>query len=124
MVRKRVLVVEDEELIRLILVEVLADEGFHVVESSTGDEAVRLIDSPDDFQAVITDVHMPGTRDGLAVGRHARGRHPHIPIVYVTGRPDVLSSAGPLGPEDALVRKPYAPSDVLTALRRLLAQGG
>ena len=68
----RVLVVEDEELIRLILAEVLADEGYQVVEAGTGDEAVRLIDGPDGFHAVITDIHMPGTRDGIAVGHHAR----------------------------------------------------
>ena len=116
----RVLVVEDEELIRLILAEVLADEGFHVVEAGTGDEAAALLDGPDGFHAVVTDIHMPGGRDGLAVGRHARSRHPDIPVVYCTGRPDVLNDAGPLGRRDALVRKPYVPSQIVMVLQRLL----
>ena len=120
MVRGRVLVVEDEELIRLILVEVLADEGFQVVEARTGDEAAGLIDGPDGFHAVVTDIHMPGQRDGLAVGRHARRRHPDIPVVYCTGRPDALTGAGPLGPRDTLVRKPYVPSQIVTLLQSIL----
>jgi CheY-like chemotaxis protein len=122
--RERVLVVEDEELIRLMLVEVLDDEGFEVFEASTGDEAAKLIENPDGFQAVVTDIHMPGERDGIAVGRHARRRHPGIPIIYCTGRPDVLSGAETLGHRDVLVRKPYVPSQVVVALRRFLPSTG
>ena len=121
MARVRVVVVEDEELIRLILVESLMDEGFHVVEAETGDKAAELIDGPEGFHAVVTDIHMPGERDGVAVGRHARSRHPHIPVIYCTGRPDALQGAGPLRDRDVLVRKPYVPSQIVTALRSLLA---
>ena len=120
MTRERILVVEDEDLIRTILAEVLDDEGFHVVEAATGDEAAGLIDGPDGFQAVVTDIHMPGGRDGIAVGRHARSRHPLIPVIYCTGRPDAMNDAGPLGPRDVLVRKPYVPSQIVVVLRRLL----
>lgn len=121
MARVRVLVVEDEELIRLILVESLMDEGFHVVEAGTGDKAAELIDGSERFHAVVTDIHMPGERDGIAVGRHARSRHPRIPVIYCTGRPDALHGAGPLGDRDVLVRKPYLPSHIVTMLRSLLA---
>jgi len=124
MARERVLVVEDQNLVRIILAEVLNDEGFQVVEASTGDEAVVLIDCPDGFHAVVTDIHMPGERDGVAVGRHARRRHPAIPVIYTTGRPDALNGAGPLGHRDVLVRKPYAPSQVVVALRRFLPTTG
>src|ERR1700712_2303705 len=95
MARERVLVVEDEDLIRMILSEALDDEGFQVVEASSGGEAVILIDNPGGLYAVVTDVPMPGERDGIAVGRHARRRHPTIPVIYCTGRPDVLNTGGP-----------------------------
>ena len=124
MTRRRILVVEDEELIRVVLAEVLADEGFHVVEAGSGDEAAGLLDGPDGFQAVVTDIHMPGARDGIAVGRHARARDPGVPMVYVTGRLDAMAAAGPLGPGDALLPKPYLPSQVLATLRRLLREPG
>lgn len=120
MTRERILIVEDEDLIRMILAEVLDDEGFHVVEAATGDQAADLIEDPDGFQAVVTDIHMPGERDGIAVGRHVRNRYPRIPVIYCTGRPDVLNNAGPLGCWDVLVRKPYVPSQIVSLLRRLL----
>ncbi len=120
-VGRRVLVVEDEELVRLILAETLGDAGFAVVEAATGDEAVELIDDPDGFDLIVTDIQMPGRLDGIGVGRHARAQDAGVPIVYVTGRPDSLSSIGSLGPRDAFVRKPYGPLDVMAAVDRLLA---
>jgi CheY-like chemotaxis protein len=95
-----VFVVEDQDLIRMILAEVLNDEGFHVVQASAGDEAAALIDGLDGFQAVVTDIHMPGERDGIAGSRHARRRHPTIPVIYCTGPPDALRRFLP-APADA-----------------------
>ena len=116
----RVLVVEDEELIRLILAEVLEDEGFHVVEASTGDQAVVLMDGDDKFHAVVTDIHMPGSLDGLGVARLVRALRPDLPVIYTTGRPDVLNHLQPLGPGEALLQKPFDLSDLVAAARRLL----
>ena len=76
-------------------------------------------------RVLVTDIHMPGERDGIAVGRHARRRRPTIPVIYTTGRPVALNGAGLLGPRDVLVRKPYVPSQVVVAPRRFLpATGG
>ena len=116
----RILLVEDEELVRLILAEALADYGYQVVEAATGDEAARLFEQGAAFDAVVTDINMPGSRDGIALGRYARDRDPTIPIIYVTGRPDARSAVGPLGPRDAFMAKPYAPSEVAATLDRLL----
>ncbi len=124
MARERVLVIEDQELVRILPVEVLNDEGFHVVEARTGDEATALIDGSAGFHAVVTDIHMPGERDGIALGRHARCRYPTIPVIYCTGRPDALNGAGPLGHRDVLVRKPYVPSEVVAILRGFLPATG
>lgn len=119
---KRVLVVEDEELIRLILAETLEEHGFQVVKAGTGDEAARLLAGQGGFDLVITDVQMPGTLDGVAVGRLARRHRADIPVLYVTGRPDSLAGAGPLGPREALLRKPYGPSAILATVERLLGE--
>jgi DNA-binding response OmpR family regulator len=120
-----ILVVEDEFLIRLIVAEELAEGGFEVCEAEDGDQAARLIqDPPAMFSLLITDIHMPGRLDGIEVARRMRARHPRVPIIYTTGRPDALHAVGPLGRNDALVPKPYAPSDLLTVARRLLADSG
>jgi CheY-like chemotaxis protein len=123
-VGKRVLLVEDEALVRLILAESLEDCGFQVVEAGTGDEAAQLIDAGDAFDLVVTDIQMPGCLDGIAVARHARRFRADIPVIYVTGRPESMSGVGALGPYDALVLKPYGPHDVMTAITRLLRRSG
>ncbi len=120
MAGKRVLVVEDEAIIRLILSETLADEGFQVIEAGTGDEAAELIDGPDGFDLLVTDIQMPGTLDGIAVGEHARRRHADIPVVYMTGRPDSMTRLMALGPRDAVLLKPYGPRDVMAVIDRLM----
>ena len=117
---KRVLVVEDEELIRLILAETLVDEGFETVEAATGDEAVVIINGAGVFDLVVTDIQMPGLLDGIAVGQHARLRDALVPVIYVTGRPESLSGLQSLGPHDALLRKPYGPRDILAVIAKLL----
>ena len=124
MVGKRVLLVEDEVLIRLILTESLEDCGYQVVEASTGDEAARLIDAGDSFDLVVTDIQMPGRLDGIAVARHARQWCADIPVVYVTGRPESMAGVGTLGPCDALVLKPYGPREVIAAITHLLRGSG
>ncbi len=118
---RRVLLVEDEQLLRVIFAEALAEEGFQVVEARSGDEAIRLISDPDRFEAVVTDIDMPGTNDGVAVGRFVRQHDPSIPVVYISGRPDAVRAAEPLGKREVFLRKPCTPLQLADTLRKLLA---
>lgn len=119
-----ILVVEDEDLIRLLITEELVEAGFEVCEAQTGDRAAALIEAaPAIFCLLVTDIHMPGHLDGIAVARLLRSRYPSVPIIYTTGRPDVLDSMAPQGTRDAVLPKPYAPSDLLKTVKRMLAEG-
>ncbi len=117
----RILLVEDEFLIRLTLAEVLIEAGFEVAEAENGDEAVLLMKGPDGFDLLLTDIQMPGGTDGIALARRLRETRPDIPIVYMTGQPDAMRHAAPLGAREVFVRKPYGPSEVLRIIHRLLA---
>ncbi len=118
-----ILVVEDELLIRVIVAEELADAGFAVCEAEDGTQAAALIrDPPGAFSLLITDIHMPGSLDGIAVARLMRARYPLVPIIYATGRPDVLNAMGRLGEREALVPKPFLPSELLRVAKRLIAE--
>ncbi len=117
----RILLAEDEFLIRLILAEVLADNGHEVVEASSGDEAAVLTHDGQVFDLLLTDIQMPGQLDGLELARIIRSRQPDIPVIYVTGRPEVLGRIGQFGPRDAFVRKPYSAREVIAVVQRLLA---
>jgi DNA-binding response OmpR family regulator len=118
-----ILLVEDEPLIRLILADELQREGFHVVEARDGDAAVEVIAaSATPITMLITDIHMPGSLDGVAVGARMRAHNPKVPIIYTTGRPDMLERIRPLREWDAFLGKPFTPSNLVTIIRRLLGR--
>ncbi len=116
-----ILLVEDEPLIRAIVAEVLYDAGFDVSQADNGERAWTLIkQARTAFDLLVTDIHMPGARNGLGVSRLMRQRWPLVPVVYITARPDALAE---LGPNEAVVPKPFFPSTLVETVRRLLASG-
>lgn len=120
MATARVLLVEDEGLIRLMTAELLQDEGFEVVEAWNGDEAARLLNGPDGFDVLFTDVRMPGALDGVDVAVHARRRHPAIPVLVVSGyAAQLMSRLSVLDPAAVFISKPYRLDEIVDVLRRL-----
>ncbi len=117
----RVLIVEDEFLIRLTLSEVLADEGYTVVEAETADEAVKLLEEGPPIDVLLTDIQLPGQLDGKALARHVRETHPDLPVIFMTGRPDTMEERGP-DAKEIYVAKPYLPSEICAAVRRMLGR--
>lgn len=120
MVSKRILLVEDEFLIRLTLADALTDEGFLVVEAGSGDEAAALLAGAEPFALLVTDIQLPGSLTGLQLASLARQGDPNFPVVFMTGRPDLVT-AGDRGPHGAVMGKPYLPSDICQTAHRLLA---
>ena len=117
---KCVLLVEDEGLIRLTLAETLEDAGYTVVEASNGDEACALLRENDQFDVLLTDIQMPGAADGIDVAQRFHACHPDRPVVFMTGRPDMLSRVGRLSASEMLLRKPFGSVQMLSALESLL----
>jgi len=116
----RVLLVEDEGVIRLVTAELLREEGFDVVEAWNGDEAARLLDGTDGFDVLFTDVRMPGKLDGIDLAVHARSRYPAIPVLVVSGyAAHLLNRLGVLKPPAVLISKPYLLGEIVATLRRL-----
>lgn len=117
--RKRpvVLLVEDEVPVRMFEADLLRDAGFEVLEAASADEALRKLETRGDIQVLFTDVHMPGSLDGLALARCVHERWPDVEMLIASGRsrldPDEI-------PDDGLfVSKPYEPSHVIQQLREL-----
>ena len=80
-----VLVVEDEFLLRLEAVDFLEEAGFVVHQASDADEAIALLELHVDIQVVFTDIHMPGSMDGLKLAHYVRGRWPPIKLFIASG---------------------------------------
>ena len=118
-----ILLVEDEWLIRMVIAEELTEGGFAVREAEDGDQASALIaQDPGAYTLLVTDIHMPGSLNGLAVARLMQAQCPGVPVIYTTGRPDALNHLLPFGPMEILLRKPFALSDLLATARQLLGR--
>jgi DNA-binding response OmpR family regulator len=117
---QRVLVVEDEPMVREMAVDALRDEGFDVVEAATGDEAAEKLVDPDAIDVVFTDVRMPGKMDGIDVALRARELHPGIAVLVVSGfAPQLWERLEGLDPPAVFLAKPYRTRDILNNIRRL-----
>jgi CheY-like chemotaxis protein len=81
----RVLVVDDEALVRLVAADALRDAGYEVAEASNADEAVAML-KQEGFTIVLTDIEMPGAMNGLDLAWAVRGLDPRLPVVLVSGR--------------------------------------
>src|SRR3954451_4945889 len=92
----RVLVVEDEFLIRMTLAEALGDEGFEVLEAESGDAALPMLQADPEIRLLLTDIQLHGQLNGRALAKRAREHKPTLPIIYMTVRPDSGDLASPL----------------------------
>lgn len=115
----RVLVVDDEPLLRLFNVDMLSDAGFEVFEAADADEALRLLEQTNDIRVVFTDVEMPGQIDGFGLARRIEMLWPEIGVVVTSGRrlPDSSFEA----PARCFVPKPYEPSHVVELIDAFVA---
>ena len=67
--RQHVLVVDDEPVLRMILVDLLEGEGYAVEEASNAAEALEVLQALPSIRIVVTDIQMPGSMDGLRLAR-------------------------------------------------------
>ncbi len=120
MTAPRLLLVEDEFLIRLTLSEALSEDGFEVVEAEDGASAIARLQQSVEFAMMLTDIQLPGRVDGRAVARHARALRPDLPIIFMSGQPPLGPPESPL---DTYVSKPYSPAALSATVRRILDAG-
>lgn len=115
---KRVLIVDDTDVMRMMIRLALEGEGFEIVgEATDGISAVELYQSlrPD---VVTLDITMPG-QDGLQAARQIKGLDPNANIVMVTalGQEDKIKEAVNLGAKEFLV-KPFEPARIVSAVKK------
>ncbi len=115
------LVVEDDMLVRMTLVDVLADDGFDVVEAEDAAQALDLICTRPDITAMLTDINLPGGADGFSLAQAVRVVRPGLPILYASGRYSALESGRAVSGARFLA-KPFTPSLAAIALRELMRE--
>jgi CheY-like chemotaxis protein len=119
---KRVLIADDDPVIRRLLSAAVTSEGFTAVVVEDGRAAFRILQSDADFTAAVFDMSMPGL-NGIDVIRHMRTerRLQRIPVMLITAEQDlkVMSDSFAAGAV-AFLSKPLTLDKLQTALRMLL----
>jgi two-component system OmpR family response regulator len=111
---------ESSECVRPLVAEILEDEGFDTCSAATSDQAAHLIENPaKTFRLLVTDVDLPGGRNDIGLAQLTHRYYPSLPVLFMTGRPDKV---GLLGPNEALLAKPFFIRDLLDAVRQLLKE--
>lgn len=118
-VSPKVLVVEDEALIRFSTAEGLSEADFIILSARNADEAITLLEAHSDIAIIFTDIDMPGSMDGLQLAGAVRDRWPPVKIVVTSGKTSPQVSEMPFGA--SFVPKPYEVDAVSAAFRALMA---
>ena len=115
-----VLVVEDEDAVRAVVAEALREQGCRVLEAGSGTAGLRLLQSQERIDALVTDVGLPGL-NGRQLADAARERRPELPVLLITGYAGgAVEEALPAGME--VIGKPFA-LDELTLRVRAMVEG-
>ncbi|MBI5233439.1 MAG: response regulator [Deltaproteobacteria bacterium] len=121
--KKKILVVDDEEAVGLGLSEMLKDEGFEAAYAVSGADALRELKRKG-YDMVFLDMVMP-EMDGLRTFREIRGLDQKIPVVLFTG--SYMDAEGKIaegvgeGMIDEFIRKPFFADDILRSARKFAA---
>jgi PAS domain S-box-containing protein len=118
--RETVLVVEDERVVRALMVRSLTGLGYHCVEAGNAEEALLVLQREQHLDLVITDVVMPGTSGG-ELGLLVAERYPGLRVLYTSGFADnEVIRRGLLDASRPFLQKPFAPRELARKVRELL----
>ncbi|GBE01689.1 sporulation initiation phosphotransferase F [bacterium BMS3Bbin06] len=115
---RRVLVIDDEAIVRVSCQRVLEPAGYEVIVTSRGDDAISLLEK-ERFDLVLTDLKMPDM-DGIEVLKTIKKRWPEIHVVIITGYGTISTAvlAIKLGAYE-YIEKPFTPEDILNVVNKV-----
>jgi PAS domain S-box-containing protein len=118
----RVLVVDDEPMVRHVLAEQLTAAGYAVASAADGTHGLAMLDGAEPMDLIVSDLSMPGM-DGLAFIREAQRRHPKLPAILLTGFATNAAQIA-LSGMFSLLRKPVTTVQLTERVEMLLAGTG
>src|SRR6204780_4669451 len=117
----KVLVVEDEMMLRMRAVDIVEDAGFTPVEAVNADDALVILESRSDIDLLFTDIQMPGTIDGLKLAHAVHARWPTIKIMLVSGQVTPTNTERPAN--SPFYGKPLAVKKMIAELQEMMGEG-
>ncbi|MFJ7793050.1 ATP-binding protein [Pseudomonas sp. NPDC096950] len=118
-----ILVVEDNEAVRVSAVELLREEGYQVLTAANGDTAMQMLLEGVAVDMIFTDVVMPGLIKSSDLAAWAKVQNPPVAVLFTSGHTrDIISRNHQLSPDTHLLSKPYGP-EALTQMVRMVLNG-
>jgi CheY-like chemotaxis protein len=115
-----VLVVEDEPVVRSLILEVLADLGYQALEAVDGPSGLKVLESKERIDLLVSDVGLPGL-NGRQLADHARLMRPNLKVLFITGYAEQAAIAsGFLAPGMEMITKPFAIEDLALRIREII----
>ena len=121
---KKILVCEDEQVIREFVVINLKRAGYEAYEAENGEQALEIYEREGgDFDVAVLDIMMPGKYDGLAVCKELRKRSGTIGIILLTAKTQEMDKvSGLMMGADDYMTKPFSPSELVARVKAHLAR--
>jgi two-component system cell cycle sensor histidine kinase/response regulator CckA len=113
-----VLLLEDDDITRVMVETVLRDVGLEVTPASDGNEVLDLLEQGRTFELLLTDIQLPGGLDGWSMAVEVRRHIPEIPVVYMTA---THQQSVPVA-RSVYLRKPMKPKLLISVVEALLGR--
>ena len=114
------LAVEDDDLVRSVLVRQLDHLGYRTTAVPGADEALEALDAHDDIVLLLTDVRLGDDHDGYGLATESRERHPGLRVVFMSGLTDRRVERFP---DAQTLTKPFRQAELVAALETALDSG-
>jgi signal transduction histidine kinase len=119
---ERVLVLEDDAIVRRLLVGLLEQLGYRALEAGTGRQALDLLEADPEIDVLLADLTLPEGLAGDEVVRRAHQRRPELPVLLVSGREDELTSNRTLDLDVEVLAKPFGLAELADKIARILGR--
>jgi len=116
-----VLVIDDEEPIRMLISEVLQEAGYRILEAGDGPTGLRILQSEARIDLLISDVGLPGGFNGRQVADAARQTRPDLKVLFITGYAEIAAIGnGQLEPGMQVITKPFQMTALAQRVRAII----
>jgi CheY-like chemotaxis protein len=116
-----VLVIDDEEIVRMLVVDVLTENGYAALEAGDGPSGLKVLQSAARIDLLITDVGLPGGMNGRQVADAARELRPGLKVLFITGYAEnAVVGNGHLDPGMEIMTKPFSTTALGNRIRDLI----
>jgi DNA-binding response OmpR family regulator len=113
-----VLIVEHDELLKLLTANIMENAGFAALQAGDADEALAVLETRSNIALMLTSVTMPGSMDGLGLARTVRKRWPAIKTIIASSQVRLIGSDLTAG--SRFVLKPYHVPTMISGVRSLI----